>query len=184
MNTPGLLKCAGAVVALVTVSACASGSTVAPSAATLNATYVGRTLFVNGSPVTAERLNPLPRYAELVLRMPQIRSEELRVRQQLLRLVRQHFRLSKKRRDDWRTQWPRRPRVHHRFIRLWQEDFSGIPGAPEHPALEFRNTRFQSWLRTLPLPYTVTSSCAMEYERRSCSPASYWAIRTVPAVRS
>ena len=65
MNTPGLLKCAGAVVALVTVSACASGSTVAPSAATLNATYVGRTLFVNGRPVTAERLNPLPLYSEL-----------------------------------------------------------------------------------------------------------------------
>jgi hypothetical protein len=40
--------------------------TVAPSAATLNATYVGRTLFVNGRPVTAARLNPLPRYAELV----------------------------------------------------------------------------------------------------------------------
>ncbi len=39
---------------------------VAPSAATFNATYVGRTLFVNGRPVTAARLNPLPRYAELV----------------------------------------------------------------------------------------------------------------------
>ena len=44
----------------------AGASTVAPSAATLNATYVGRTLFVNGRPVTAARLNPLPRYAELV----------------------------------------------------------------------------------------------------------------------
>jgi hypothetical protein len=66
MNTPGLLKCAGAVVALVIVSACGSSSTVAPSAATLNATYVGRTLFVNGTPVAAARLNPLPRYAELV----------------------------------------------------------------------------------------------------------------------
>ena len=39
---------------------------VAPSATMLNATYVGRTLFVNGRPVTAARLNPLPRYAELV----------------------------------------------------------------------------------------------------------------------
>jgi hypothetical protein len=66
MNTPGLLKCAGAVVALVTVSACASGSTVAPSAPTLTTTYVGRTLFMNGRPVTAERLNPLPRFAQLV----------------------------------------------------------------------------------------------------------------------
>jgi len=66
MNTPGFFKCAGAVVALVTVSACASGSAVAPSAATLTASHVGRTLLVNARPVTAERLNPLPRYAELV----------------------------------------------------------------------------------------------------------------------
>ena len=66
MANPGLLKCAAAVVALVIVSACGSGSTVAPSAATFNASYVGRTLFVNGRPVTAARLNPLPRYAELV----------------------------------------------------------------------------------------------------------------------
>ncbi len=89
MNTPGLLKCGGAVVALVIFSACgtlrqpfdgvypersrgaqgdkAGGDTpVAPSAAAFSATYVGRTLFVNGMPVTAERLNPLPRYAELV----------------------------------------------------------------------------------------------------------------------
>jgi hypothetical protein len=65
MNTLGLLKCGGAVVSLVIVSACSS-STVAPSGAAFNATYVGRTLFVNGTPVTAARLNPLPRYAELV----------------------------------------------------------------------------------------------------------------------
>jgi hypothetical protein len=66
MNTSGLLKCAGAVVALVVVSACGNAPTVAPSAASLNATYAGRTLFVDGRPVTAERLNPSPRYAELV----------------------------------------------------------------------------------------------------------------------
>ncbi len=66
MNTPGLLKCAGAVVVLVIVSACGGLSTVAPSAAALNATYVGRTLFLNGRPVSAARLNPLPRYTELV----------------------------------------------------------------------------------------------------------------------
>jgi hypothetical protein len=73
MNTSGLFRCAGAVVALVFVSACASAlrqaqgdMAVAPSAATFSATYEGRTLFVNGRPVTAARLNPLPRYAELV----------------------------------------------------------------------------------------------------------------------
>jgi hypothetical protein len=48
------------------VAGCGGGSVVAPSAATLNTTYVGTTLFVNGRPVTAARLNPLPRYAELV----------------------------------------------------------------------------------------------------------------------
>ncbi|HLY03024.1 MAG TPA: hypothetical protein VKR56_11100 [Candidatus Cybelea sp.] len=71
MDTPGLLKSAGAVVALVAVSACGAlpSSHAAPSAAsaaTLEATYVGRTLFVSGRPVTAARLNPLPSYAELI----------------------------------------------------------------------------------------------------------------------
>jgi hypothetical protein len=67
MNTPGLLKCAGAAVALVIVSACGSGSTVAPSAATLSATYVGKTLFVNGRPVTAARLpSAMPRFATIL----------------------------------------------------------------------------------------------------------------------
>lgn len=66
MNTPGLVKCAGAVVALAIVSACGSGSTVAPSAATPYSKYVGRTLFLHGQPVTAANLSPLPRYAELV----------------------------------------------------------------------------------------------------------------------
>ena len=66
MNSPGFLKCAGAVVALALVSACAGGSAVAPSPATVTTSYVGKTLFVNGRPVTAARLNPLPRYAELV----------------------------------------------------------------------------------------------------------------------
>src|SRR5580692_6780693 len=73
MNTPSLLKYGGAVVALVIVSACGGplrqaqdDMAVAPSAPALNATYVGGTLFVNGRPVAAARLNPLPRYAELV----------------------------------------------------------------------------------------------------------------------
>jgi hypothetical protein len=66
MKSPGLLKCAGAVVALAIVSACGSGSTVAPSASSFNAHYVGKTLFLHGRPTTAERLNPAPRFAELV----------------------------------------------------------------------------------------------------------------------
>lgn len=83
MNTPGLLKCVGVVVALVILSACGravrqaqGGMPGTPSSATRNATYVGRTLFVNGRPVTAARLNPLPRYAELVPDVPRSRRYE------------------------------------------------------------------------------------------------------------
>jgi hypothetical protein len=66
VNASGVLQCAGAAVALVAVSACGSGTAAVPPAAALNATYAGKTLFVNGMPVTAARLNPLPTYAELV----------------------------------------------------------------------------------------------------------------------
>lgn len=83
MNTPGFVKRAGAVVALVAVSACGSslqpaqGNTaVGQSAATRNVTYVNKTLFVNGMPVTAARLNPLPRYAELVPDKSKIKKYE------------------------------------------------------------------------------------------------------------
>jgi hypothetical protein len=66
MNTTGFVKYAGALIALAILSACGGGSAVAPSAAALSATYVGRTLFVNGRPVTAARLSPLPTYATIV----------------------------------------------------------------------------------------------------------------------
>jgi hypothetical protein len=66
LKTTGFLKYAGAMVALSILSACGGASTVTPSAATLNATYVGRSLFVNGRPVTAARLSPLPTYATIV----------------------------------------------------------------------------------------------------------------------
>jgi hypothetical protein len=52
-------------VALAILSAC-GGSTVAPSTAALNVTYVGRTLSVNGRLVTAARLSPLPQYATII----------------------------------------------------------------------------------------------------------------------
>ena len=60
------VKYAGALVALAMCSACAGGSTVAPSSAAFNSSYAGRTLVVNGRPVTAARLNPMPRYASSV----------------------------------------------------------------------------------------------------------------------
>ncbi len=66
MDTPALLKRAGAVAALAAVSACGSASTVAPSAAAPSMTHVGKTLFVGGRPVTAARLNAVPRFAQLV----------------------------------------------------------------------------------------------------------------------
>jgi hypothetical protein len=64
----GSLKYAGALVALAMCSACGGGSAVAPSTAGFNGTYtyIGKTLFVNGRPVTAARLSPLPRYATIV----------------------------------------------------------------------------------------------------------------------
>jgi hypothetical protein len=72
MNRTGLVKYAGAAVALAVCSACAGGSTVAPSTAAFNATYVGRTLFLNGRPVTAARVSPPPRHAMI---LPDRRAE-------------------------------------------------------------------------------------------------------------
>ncbi|HVN68032.1 MAG TPA: hypothetical protein VMU38_00055 [Candidatus Binatia bacterium] len=68
MNASGFLKHAGALLAIATCAACSAGSAVAPSSATSGSAYryVGRTLFVNGRPVTAARLSPLPRFASLV----------------------------------------------------------------------------------------------------------------------
>jgi len=65
MNTTGLLKYAGALSALAIFAACGGGSAVPPSAAPLAAGYVGRTLSLNGTLVTAARANPnpLPVYA-------------------------------------------------------------------------------------------------------------------------
>jgi hypothetical protein len=75
MNRTGSVKFAGALVALAMCSACAGvlrqaqdDVAVAPSAATPNVRYAGRTLSVNGRLVTAARANlsPLPRYATIV----------------------------------------------------------------------------------------------------------------------
>ena len=68
MNTTGLVKYGGALVALAISSACAGGSAVAPSNAALNVQYIGRTASVNGRLVTAARpnLSKLLRYQTLV----------------------------------------------------------------------------------------------------------------------
>ena len=66
MSTSHFLKCTAATLALAIVSACGSGAQMAPTANAVDAHYVGRTLVLNGHPVTAERLNPLPSYANLV----------------------------------------------------------------------------------------------------------------------
>ncbi|HEX3458937.1 MAG TPA: hypothetical protein VHR97_13390 [Candidatus Baltobacteraceae bacterium] len=67
MTTPGLVKAAGVLAALATLSACGGGTAVPPSSSAVSAyKYVGKTLFVNGRPVTAARLSPMPRYATMV----------------------------------------------------------------------------------------------------------------------
>jgi hypothetical protein len=68
MDTSGLVRYAGALVALAICSACAGGTTVAPSRGAFNSRYVGRTLSVNGRLVTAARANrgTLPRYATIL----------------------------------------------------------------------------------------------------------------------
>ena len=69
MNTTGLVKYAGALLALAILSACGGSSAVAPSTASLNPTYkyVGKTLFVNGKPVTAARPpGAMPRYMTML----------------------------------------------------------------------------------------------------------------------
>ncbi|HEV3089990.1 MAG TPA: hypothetical protein VGX91_00955 [Candidatus Cybelea sp.] len=60
------MKFAGATAALAILSACGGSSAVAPSTAALNVTYIGRTLSVNGRPVTAARLSALPTYATML----------------------------------------------------------------------------------------------------------------------
>jgi hypothetical protein len=77
MNTTGFVKDAGALIALAICSACGAlplslskgqGVAVAPSNAALNATYIGRTLSVNGRLVTAAHpnLSALSRYPTIV----------------------------------------------------------------------------------------------------------------------
>jgi hypothetical protein len=66
MNSAGSIKYASSLVALAICAACSSSSTGAPSTGGLNYQYVGKVLYVNGSPVTAARLNPGPRYATMV----------------------------------------------------------------------------------------------------------------------
>ena len=68
MNASGLAKYLGALLALAVCAACGGGSAVAPSSPALSGayTYIGKTLWVNGRPVTAARLSPMPRYATMV----------------------------------------------------------------------------------------------------------------------
>jgi hypothetical protein len=73
MNTTGLVKSAGALLALAICTACGAqglgNMPVAPSNVALNVAYVGRTLWVNGRLVTAARadLSAATRYPTVVL---------------------------------------------------------------------------------------------------------------------
>jgi len=66
VTTSGFVKSAGALCALAIISACGSGSAVPSSTTGFSAAYIGKTLFVNGRPVTAARVAPAPSYAQLV----------------------------------------------------------------------------------------------------------------------
>ena len=66
MNSTGLVKYASSLVALAVCAACSGGSAGAPSTTGLSYQYIGKTLWVNGSPVTAARLSPMPRYATIL----------------------------------------------------------------------------------------------------------------------
>ena len=66
MNSVRLVKYASSLVALAICAACSAGSPAAPSTGGLNYQYVGKMLFVNGRPVTAARMNPMPRYATIL----------------------------------------------------------------------------------------------------------------------
>jgi hypothetical protein len=70
LNATDLAKYAGAAAALAIFSACGGGAAVAPSTTAFSNTftYVGKTLFVNGKPVTAARPNvsTLPRYMTIL----------------------------------------------------------------------------------------------------------------------
>lgn len=68
MRVTGFVKHAGALVAIAAFSACSGGwgGPVSPAAGALDVRYAGRTLLINGRPVTAARLSPMPRYAQIV----------------------------------------------------------------------------------------------------------------------
>jgi hypothetical protein len=66
VNTTSSVKYAAALVSLAICSACGGGSAVAPSTDARNITSIGKMLYVNGRPVTAARLSPMPRFATIV----------------------------------------------------------------------------------------------------------------------
>ena len=157
MNTGGLVKYAGAIVALAILSACGGGSAVAPSTATLNATHVGRTLFVNGRPLTAARLSPLPTYATIV---PD-RHTKSKTFEYVFNDYGSYasiFDYPKSDQQIGADQWRRWPRVHQRPLRLWKEDFWNIGGVNQITEYRVPNKP----IRTLSVPYTIPTSCAMD----------------------
>ena len=64
MNTPGLLKCAGAVAVLAIVSACGNGSTVAPATGDANSGYIGTSAVA--APGAHPTLHAVPGYPAIV----------------------------------------------------------------------------------------------------------------------
>ncbi len=128
MNVTGLGKYAGALVVIAICSACSGAlrqaqddMAVAPSTASFNATYSGKMLLVNGRPVTAARLNPAPTYATIV---PDLLAKA-RHYEYIINFYGTYatiVQLSEERSAGRYDYERRRPRMHERPLRLWEEN--------------------------------------------------------------
>ena len=120
------------------------------------ASYIGRTLFVNGRPVTAARLNPLPRYRALV---PDREIEEVRVHHQRLRSVRKHVQLSRKHPEVGQINGAGGQGCTN-VLYGYGKKIIWNAGRTNDQITEYK-VPSNKVLKTLSLPYTFTSSCAM-----------------------
>jgi hypothetical protein len=158
MNSTGFVKYASSLVALAMCAGCGGGPAGAPSTAGFNYQYVGKTLFVNGTPVTAARLNPLPRYAELV---PDISGS------------RKKYEYIFNDYDTYATifRYPRSTQMVGQLYGVGGQGCTNVlygygkkivwnPGRTSAGIIEYEVPN-NKVLKTLPLSYKFTSSCAM-----------------------
>ena len=160
MNTTGLVKYAGAMGALAILSGCGGAlrqdQAVAPSTAALNVTYVGRTLSVNGRPITAARLSPLPSYATIIPDR-HTKSKTFEYVFNYYGTYASIFDYPKSVGDRY-DQGSRWPRVHELLYGYGKKIFWNVAG--QNQIEEFRVEK--KLIKSCPLPYSFPSSCAMD----------------------